>query len=59
MDNMPAESGVYKKLYCHGNKNNCARYMIARKLGIQNTPSMLFPSHRTAVAGIISSHLGA
>jgi len=59
MEHMPAESGVYKRLYCHGNSNNCARHMIGRELGFQNTPPGLYPNDRRDATGIISSHLSA
>ena len=55
MEQMPVESRVYKRIYCHDNYNNCARHMIARKLGMHNTPPLLFPNNRSAAAGIISS----
>jgi hypothetical protein len=57
MDNMPTVSGVYKKIYCHGNNENCARYMIAKRLGVESIPSTVYPNNRDAAAKVISGQM--
>jgi hypothetical protein len=54
MDNMPAATVVFKKIYCQGNNNNCARYMIAKRLGVDNIPSDVYPNNRKAAVKIIA-----
>jgi len=54
MENMPPVSGVFKKIYCHGNNDNCARYMIAKRLGTENIPSAVLPNNRDIAVRMIS-----
>ena len=44
---MKMDSGVgslYKKKYCEGDKNTCARYMVATKLGPEFVTDKLYPN---------------
>ncbi|MBN2694938.1 hypothetical protein JXR93_09770 [bacterium] len=44
MSNMPSMANLMKKKYCQGDKSECARYLIASKLGRDKVPSDLFPN---------------
>ena len=57
MDFMPSTSTVYKKMYCMGISHNCARHMIASKLGIERIPSSLYPNNRDMALEVISGGL--
>jgi len=54
MDQMPSTAGVYKKIYCHGNNDNCARYMIAKSLGRNKIPPTVYPNNRDMARKMIS-----
>ena len=44
---MSMESGLgamYKKKYCEGDKNSCARYMIATQLGPDFVTNRIYPN---------------
>lgn len=44
---MSMEAGLgsmYKKKYCEGDKNLCARYMVAHQLGKEFVPESLYPN---------------
>ena len=46
-DKMSEVSGmgsIYKKEYCLGDNANCARYMVAEKLGREKVPTTLYPN---------------
>jgi hypothetical protein len=46
-DKMPEASGmgaIYKKKYCLGDNAECARFMIAKKLGREKVPVNLYPN---------------
>jgi len=56
---MPMGSGlgaVYKKKYCTGSNNNCARWLVLQNLGPEYVPNTLFPGMLDVAAEIISSH---
>lgn len=59
MENMPPASGVFKKIYCHGNNDNCARYMIAKRLGAARIPHTILPNNRKVAVKIISDQQNA
>ncbi|MBS2099539.1 hypothetical protein [Carboxylicivirga linearis] len=44
MSNMPATAAGYKRKYCMGDNQNCARYMVLKKLGGDKVPVDLFPN---------------
>jgi hypothetical protein len=47
MANMPATTQLFKRKYCLGqgkSNENCARWIVAKKLGEEYVPSDLFPN---------------
>lgn len=57
-DKMPIDSGMgamYKKQYCQGEKNaECARLMVAKKLGRPKVPATLYPNMADKAKDIIA-----
>lgn len=56
MANMPAIAQLYKKRYCLGQgegKENCARWIVAQKVGKEYIPADLFPNQLERVQQII------
>ena len=45
MEDMPEHVELFKTLYCRGNKQVCARYIVLKDLGREQVPSSLFPNH--------------
>jgi len=43
MKDMPAAAELLKKRYCLGDNSQCARFMVASKLGKERVPADLFP----------------
>ena len=46
-DKMDVDSGLgklYKRRYCEGDKNQCARYMVLSELGAKSVPVDLYPN---------------
>lgn len=54
MGNSPGVGVVFKKMYCRGNNRNCARYMIAKRLGASSIPALLYPNNRAAALDMIT-----
>ena len=54
LDNMPSIANMLKKNYCHGNKEECARYMVSTKLGKEKVTTNLFPNMRDEALSIIA-----
>jgi methyl-accepting chemotaxis protein len=52
--NMPAIAGMMKKKFCHGTKEECARYMVATKLGKEKVPAELFPNMKERALSILT-----
>ncbi len=44
LENMPAMASMYKKNYCEGEYEKCARYVVCKKLGKEGVPDTLFPN---------------
>lgn len=59
MEVMPSTSSVFKKIYCHGNNDNCARYMLAKSLGAERIPPSIMPNNRKIAVKMISDQLNA
>lgn len=55
MASMPAAADMMKSRYCHGNKSNCARYMVYQKLGRPKVPPDLYPGDLERAKLILSS----
>lgn len=53
MPNMPSTAAVYKKMYCEGDFDHCARYMVVKAIGRGNVPSDLFPNQKDRAESII------
>ena len=43
-DSMPSLAGVYRRVYCQGCYNSCARFKVHVCLGPQLVPNSLFPN---------------
>ncbi len=44
MANKPATAGMMKTRYCHGDRTECARYMVSTAKGPGAVPADLFPN---------------
>ena len=53
MANMPAMAEIYKKRYCEGDFQECARYMVFKALGKPAVPSDLFPNQKEKALKIL------
>jgi hypothetical protein len=58
MPNMPSTAAVYKKMYCEGDHESCARFMIVKALGRGNVPGDLFPNQKDRAESIIKGSAG-
>ncbi len=57
-DELVARPGIavmYKKKYCNGGYNICARYMVIKALGLENAPSDLYPNMINRAKELIST----
>ena len=54
MNNMPRLAEQYKKNYCLGNFENCARYKVFKNLDKDRVPSDLFPNQHEKAEKILS-----
>ena len=55
MDKMPTMANIYKKQYCQGNFDSCARHMVFTKLGKSAVPGDLYPNEAARAVSITSS----
>ena len=58
-DKMNMETGVgtmYKKKYCEGDKTQCARYIIATKLGAEFVTNNLYPNMKDKADKLLAEH---
>ncbi len=55
MASMPAMAEMLKNRYCKGNNEDCARYMVFKKLGKPGVPTDLFPNAEDRAKAILSS----
>ncbi|MCD4829102.1 MAG: hypothetical protein K8R90_06705 [Candidatus Cloacimonetes bacterium] len=46
MKGLEAVKNMLKKKYCHGDFDNCARYMVFKKLGRSAVPADLAPNQQ-------------
>ncbi len=53
MTDMPATANLYKKQFCQGNNEGCARHMVFRTLGKEKVPSDLYPNDADRARQII------
>ena len=52
--NMPTIADMMKEKYCHDEKEECARYMVAIKLGKEKVPADLFPNMKERALSLIA-----
>jgi hypothetical protein len=43
LKNMPSASESLKSMYCKWNHSKCARFLVAKNLGVSSVPEDLFP----------------
>lgn len=55
MERMPSTTPLFKRMYCKGNRLNCARYMVAKRMGSGNIPSTLYPNNRQEAFKMLSA----
>ncbi len=57
-DKMPIDHGLgalYKKRYCEGGKDKCARYLVFSKLGREHVPVDMYPNMWERAQAIIKA----
>jgi len=54
MGNMPATANVFKRQFCQGTPENCARHMIWKARGEDAIPESLFPNERIKAGQLIN-----
>ncbi|MBN2755314.1 MAG: hypothetical protein JXR81_10715 [Candidatus Goldbacteria bacterium] len=54
MVNLPATAEIYKKKFCRGDFEGCARYIIFKKLGKEKVPADLLPNQADRAQVIIA-----
>ena len=55
LKNMPALAKMYRKTFCRGDFERCARYRVRSALGSEAVPDDLFPNMEERVEGLIST----
>ncbi len=55
MASKPATSEMFKKAYCRGDNNRCARYMVFSALGGAAVPADLFPNQVERARDVINA----
>ena len=53
MSEMPDQADFFKDLYCKGDNEICARYLVLKALGRDAMPPDLFPNHEQRAKAII------
>jgi len=56
MEEMPSFSEKIKKDYCKSNNTNCARYIVAVRLGKDKVPAGLFPHELSKAKKILEQN---
>ena len=54
METKPVLAELYKKNYCRGDFNSCARHMIKEALGKEEVPSNLFPNEHDKARALLN-----
>ena len=54
MPDRPATAEVFKKQYCKGNSDTCARHIVLKAVGQEKVPSDLYPNQSERIEEIIS-----
>ena len=55
MSNMPAMVGQFKRKYCRGDNDQCARYRVFKAIGRENVPPTLFPNQMNVAERILNA----
>lgn len=55
---MPATSSVFKKMYCEGIADNCARFMVIKRLGKDDISGSMMPNNRKQAIEILARQSG-
>ncbi|MGA9118804.1 MAG: hypothetical protein WB699_05520 [Bacteroidota bacterium] len=56
MENKPALADMYKKSYCQGAWEKCARFMVLQALGKPCVPTDLFPNQLERATQLLDAH---
>ncbi|RKD21395.1 hypothetical protein SAMN02745883_01211 [Caminicella sporogenes DSM 14501] len=54
MCSRPALAEMYKKRYCKGNYEICARFKVSKALGKEHVPNDLFPNQSDKAENLIN-----
>jgi len=54
--NMPITAQYLKNTYCHGDPQQCARYIVGKALGKDKVPLELFPEENARAERLIAMH---
>jgi hypothetical protein len=54
MESLPATAEIFKKIFCRGDFESCARLMVSRKLGKEKVPADLLPNQADRAQAIIA-----
>ncbi|MCK5039121.1 MAG: hypothetical protein KAS16_08490 [Thermoplasmata archaeon] len=52
----PGIAEMYKKIYCKGDYETCARYMVIKALGLDKTPDDLYPNMLSRAEEIVAKN---
>jgi len=55
---MPGLAELYKSIYCMTDNSDCARFIVAEKLGIENVPKNLYPNMVSRANEIVAEGIG-
>jgi hypothetical protein len=55
LPSMPASSESIKRIFCQNDYEQCARYQVREKLGLEHVPRDLFPNDGAKAAKIMQS----
>jgi hypothetical protein len=58
-DKMDISKGIgamYKKKYCEGDKTQCARYIVATKIGPEHVTNSLYPNMHDKADKLLKEH---
>ena len=56
MDINSGLGAMYKKRYCEGNKETCARYIVATQLGPEHVTDALYPNMDAVAKKLLAEH---
>lgn len=56
MSNQPGTAEIFKKKFCRGDSEDCARHIVFKKLGKPNVPIDLFPNQKDRALELIGAN---